>query len=56
MATLLDRLREQLGDADESAYVRALRVLAAAIPVDRNVELTAEVVRAAVAGTSPPSS
>ena len=50
MATLLDRLHEELGDADESAYGRALRVLAAAIPVDRNVELTAEVVRAAVAG------
>jgi len=50
MATLLDRLREQLGDADESAYGRVLRVLAAAIPVHRNVELTAEVVRAAVAG------
>jgi hypothetical protein len=50
MATLSDRLHEQLGNADESAYGRALKVLAAAIPVDRNVELTEEVIRAAVAG------
>jgi len=50
MATVLDRLHEQLGEADESVYGRALRTLAAALPVDRQVELTEEVVRAAAAG------
>jgi hypothetical protein len=50
MATVLDRLHDQLGEADESAYDRALRVLAAALPLDRQVELTEEIVRAAAAG------
>ena len=47
MATVLERLHARLGDADESVYGRALRVLAAALPIDRRVELTDEMIRAA---------
>jgi hypothetical protein len=50
MATVLERLHDQLGDADETTYGRALRALAAALPVDRRVELTDEVIRAAATG------
>ncbi|MGH7729048.1 MAG: hypothetical protein ACREM2_09675 [Vulcanimicrobiaceae bacterium] len=51
MATVLERLGEQLGSgADDSAYGRALRTLAAALPTDRRVEVTDEVIRAAATG------
>jgi hypothetical protein len=50
MATVLERLHARLGDADESVYGRALRVLAAALPIDRRVELTDEMIRAAANG------
>ena len=49
MATVLERLRDDL-HLDEQAYTRALSVLAAALPVDRPVELTDEILRAAAAG------
>ena len=50
MATVLERLHARLGDADESVYDRASRTLAAALPVDRRVELTDDVIRAAANG------
>jgi hypothetical protein len=50
MATVLERLHARLGDAEEAVYDRALRTLAAALPVDRRVELTDEIVRAAANG------
>jgi hypothetical protein len=50
MATVLEQLHARLGDADESVYGRALRTLAAALPVERRVELTDDVIRAAANG------